>query len=235
MKEGDRVAIIEPGKEIVEGILSKLNEMRATVRYQGKYGMVGHIVDTKYICLPEHVDDKKREVTAEAEAKAADAKNKAAAKAAAEAKAAAAAEKKAAAEAEAKARIEEGYKTAFGLKFYMFGNGRSVRAVPTEEFWAEWKRNRSRIKSTGYWVEKGVTYMVYARKNFGVDLLDVEGLEKPIQVSWKPQPDHQPTDGDDYMKGQETFNPSEASDLRAETPSEYERRRDFEEDGYGDR
>lgn len=138
-------------------------------------------------------------------------------------------------------RLSKAEKTAserqnlWGMTFHKYGNGRSAIATPTEEFWADWKANRNEIKNLGFWVEKGVTYKVYARVNFQVDILDI-GLEGDYPVSYRsePKPDsNSETMRDDLESG--LFNTNAASDLRAETPDEYDRRRDFEEDGYGDR
>ena len=136
--------------------------------------------------------------------------------------------------AEAEARILDSRANAWNLEFKKFGNGRCARAVPNEEFWADWKRNRTEIKNIGFWVEKGVKYMVYARVNFQVDILDVD-LEKTIRVDWnhKSTETEPETTRDDLENG--LFNTGAANNLRAETPDEYERRRNFEEDGYGDR
>ena len=140
------------------------------------------------------------------------------------------AEKKAAAEAKTK-EIRE---NAWNLEFYKFGNGRSARAVPNEDFWADWKANSAEIKNLGFWVEKGVRFMVYARVDSQVDILDV-GLEKQVPVDFKKEKQEIEKEvlRDDLEDG--VFNTGAANDLRSESPDAYERRRDFEEDGYGDR
>ena len=135
---------------------------------------------------------------------------------------------------ETAARIISERDSLWGMTFKKYGNGRTAIATPTEEFWADWKANREAIKSLGFWVEKGVTYKVYARVKFDVDFLDVN-IDGNFSVDFpneKPVKGSQESMRDDLEHG--LFNSNAASDLRAETPDEYDRRRDFEEDGYGE-
>ena len=148
--------------------------------------------------------------------------------------------KKAKADAESteakKAKVEAQRKQLWGMTFKKYGNGRSAIATPTEDFWNDWKANRETIKSLGFWVERGTSYRVYARVQFGMDLLDVN-ISGNFPVSFdseKPvfNESHEVL-RDDLENG--LFNTNASTDLRAETPDEYDRRRDFEEDGIGEK
>ena len=108
---------------------------------------------------------------------------------------------------------------SFDLKLRIVRSGRCGVAKPTEEFWTAWRESKGHLLRMGFKVTKEKDWVVEVP------------LEFCDEASTTPESPNEEIMRDDLEKG--LFNTGAASNLRAETADEYDRRRDFEEDGDG--
>ena len=114
----------------------------------------------------------------------------------------------------------------FGLEIRIVKSGRCGVAKPTEEFWAAWRTEKMALKEKGYRVGRnGPGWEV----EVPLHLIDESTARPTVAVNEASDESVMP---DHLEKG--LFSPSAATDLRNESPDDYDRRRDFEEDGDGE-
>ena len=126
------------------------------------------------------------------------------------------------------AEYKEDRQNGFNMEWRMVKSERSVVACPNETFWAAWRNNSGHLKTNGFVVTK-------LAKSWEVSYDLPERGVFPSTWRSKPQQSQSTLHGETMRDDVETgrFESTAASNLRAETPDEYDRRRDFEEDGYG--
>ena len=133
---------------------------------------------------------------------------------------------------------QEALKTGFGMKWRVVRSQKSAVGKPNETFWKYWKSRKNTLlamdirvsKNTWGWeVEIPTCGDEYYRDHiqFGTHKIYFSQLEGT------PKTDNSDAEvmRDDLEKG--LHSPNAASELRAETPDEYDARRDYEEDGIG--
>ena len=142
-----------------------------------------------------------------------------------------------------KERIEnewqEALKTGFGMKWRVVRSQKSAVGKPNETFWKYWKSKKNALLAMGIRVSKNAWGWEVEIPTGGDESHRDHiqfGTHKIYfsQLEGTPKPDDSDAEvmRDDLEKG--LHSPNAASELRAETPDEYDARRDAEEDGIGE-